>query len=447
MKKLIILLTAILMANTGLKAEIMNGVKYLDANGVEQTVDAIVVTDADEPVIWGTAGKTTWYVCAGAILSKGAICQGDVHLIICQGLLTATGITDDTNNIYTPGIQVSGEGNSLTIYGQTISKGQNLHATGGKRAAGIGGGEGGSGSNITINGGTVMATGTFGAGIGGGVGVGGDGFNITINGGFVKATSKYGAAIGGGQFCSGSNITINDGEVTATGEEGGAGIGGGEGGSGSNITINGCRTVTATSYYGAGIGGGVKGSGSDITIKGGTVTAYSARGSGIGGGDSSSGSNNITMPVNYRIKVNEVFIHNDGTDLADLLAGKKNVTAYPDKYLNERNTAFATINAAIEGITNENILAMAATGITGVFNAEEVADINGIKEKTLADLQNVITIYNAGKADGYERGKADALGSLGTKQNGPAVILTDKDDNEIILYSPKSVEYIKVKEE
>ena len=445
MKKVLLLFAAILMASTGLKAEIMNGVKYLDANGVEQTVDAIVVTDADEPVIWGTAGKTTWYVCEGAILLKGgAICQGDVHLIICQGLLTATGITDDTNNIYTPGIQVSGEGNSLTIYGQTIMTGQKLHATGGKKAAGIGGGQGGSGSNITINGGTITATGDLGAGIGGGEG--GDGTNITINNGVVKATSKYGAAIGGGQFCSGSNITINDGEVTATGELGGAGIGGGHFSSGSNITINGCRTVSATSRYGAGIGGGVEGSGSDITIKGGTVTAYSARGSGIGGGDSSSGSNNITMPVNYRIKVNEVFIHNDGTDLADLLAGKKNVTAYPDKYLNERNTAIATINAAIEGITNENILAMAATGITGVFNAEEVADINGIKEKTLADLQNVITIYNAGKADGYERGKADALGTLGTKQNGPALIVTDKDDNEIILYSPKSVEYIKVKD-
>ena len=38
------------------------------------------------------------------------------------------------------------------------------------------------------------------------------------------------------------------------------------------------------------------------------------------------------------------------------------------------------------------------------------------------------------------------LGSLGTKQNGPAVKVTDKDDNEIILYAPKKVEYIKVKE-
>ena len=47
----------------------------------------------------------------------------------------------------------------------------------------------------------------------------------------------------------------------------------------------------------------------------------------------------------------------------------------------------------------------------------------------------------------YEKTATELLGSMGTKQNGPALIVTDKDDNEIILYSPKSVEYIKVKEE
>lgn len=31
-------------------------------------------------------------------------------------------------------------------------------------------------------------------------------------------------------------------------------------------------------------------------------------------------------------------------------------------------------------------------------------------------------------------------------KNGPALIVTDKDGKEIILYSPKKVEYIKVKE-
>ena len=107
-----------------------------------------------------------------------------------------------------------------------------------KFGAGIGGdNNGGTGSNITIRGGSVTATSGFGAGIGGGSN-GGTGSNITISGGSVKATSDSGAGIGGGQRSTGSNITISGGSVTATSDSG-AGIGGGQGSTGSNITISG----------------------------------------------------------------------------------------------------------------------------------------------------------------------------------------------------------------
>ena len=66
-----------------------------------------------------------------------------------------------------------------------------------KFGAGIGGdNNGGTGSNITIRGGSVTATSGFGAGIGGGSN-GGTGSNNTISGGSVKATSDSGAGIGG----------------------------------------------------------------------------------------------------------------------------------------------------------------------------------------------------------------------------------------------------------
>ena len=82
-------------------------------------------------------------------LSNGAVCQGDVNLILADGAkLTATG--DATQ----AGICVSGKGNSLTIYGQTYQSGK-LEAEV-NAGAGIGGnGEGGEGSNITINGGIL----------------------------------------------------------------------------------------------------------------------------------------------------------------------------------------------------------------------------------------------------------------------------------------------------
>ena len=107
---------------------------------------------------------------------------GDVRLILAGGhKLTVHGR-----------IEVN-EGNSLTIYGQS-SAGDKLVVNNSSGNAGIGGCNGCSSGSITINGGKVNASSTYGAGIGGGrYGIG----YVTINGGTVNASSTYGAAIGG----------------------------------------------------------------------------------------------------------------------------------------------------------------------------------------------------------------------------------------------------------
>ena len=215
----------------------------------------------------------------------------------------------DGNNELKSGVQRAGlEKNTSTSTGTLTLKDDkeagsgSLKATGGKYGAGIGGGNYGSGENITITGGRVNATGGWGsAGIGGGnYGRGnyGSGKNITIKGGTVTAKGgDCGAGIGGGNGGIGENIKITDGTVNATGGWGGAGIGGGDGGyggygNGKNITIT-DGTVTATGgIHGAGIGGGDSGIGEDITITGGTVNADGGdNGAGIGGGANASGSN------------------------------------------------------------------------------------------------------------------------------------------------------------
>ena len=215
----------------------------------------------------------------------------------------------DGNNELKSGVQRAGlEKNTSTSTGTLTLKDDkeagsgSLKATGGKYGAGIGGGNYGSGENITITGGRVNATGGWGsAGIGGGnYGRGnyGSGKNITIKGGTVTAKGgDCGAGIGGGNGGIGENIKITDGTVTAKGGDCGAGIGGGDGGyggygNGKNITIT-DGTVTATGgIRGAGIGGGDSGIGEDITITGGTVNADGGdNGAGIGGGATGSGSN------------------------------------------------------------------------------------------------------------------------------------------------------------
>ena len=191
-------------------------------------------------------------------------------------------------------------GGSLTIADE--DKNGKLTAEGGKYGAGIGGGDQGAGSGITITGGEIKATGgQYGAGIGGGKGAGSD---ITISGGEVNATGgTSGAGIGGGYNGNGSDITITDGEVNATGGKYGAGIGGGEYGIGKDIIITGGEVNATGGRFSAGIGGGSRGTGSDITISGGEVNASGGvNGAGIGGGLRSKGKD-ITVSGDTKLKV------------------------------------------------------------------------------------------------------------------------------------------------
>lgn len=92
--------------------------------------------------------------------------------------------------------------------------------------------------------------------------------------GKLEAYGIIGAGIGGSNGYSGNNITIESGNIIASGDWQGAGIGGGLGGAGNNIIISG-GTVTATTGIGTAIGGGQYGTASNIQITGGSVKAGS----------------------------------------------------------------------------------------------------------------------------------------------------------------------------
>ena len=144
-------------------------------------------------------------------------------------------VTNHANNVITSnnGAGINTTGGTLVIESGTVI------ATGGLRAAGIGGGYLGGGGTVTINGGTVNATGVYlGAGIGGGAS--GTGGTVTISGGSVIATGgDFGAGIGGGYLGGGGTVTINGGMVSATGVYLGPGIGGGNSGGRGTLTITG----------------------------------------------------------------------------------------------------------------------------------------------------------------------------------------------------------------
>ncbi len=239
-------------------------VSYIDANGAEQQVTAILINESQTE--YGTDQATNWYVVEGEVnLDHLHFYNGFTHLILADGArLTANSSTENTVQSYYLYIYGQSEGTGQLVafsesnYGigtgdhDLIINGGSVTATGGKKHTGIDcgiitinggnvtaiGGENGHGidaSNFTINGGNVTAT-------GGENYHGIDAINFTIKGGNVTA---IGGKNGHGIYATYNGITINGGNVTATGGENGYGIYT----FGGTTTLAG-GTVMASSYYG-----------------------------------------------------------------------------------------------------------------------------------------------------------------------------------------------------
>ena len=246
---------------------------------------------------WNDSGENDgWYVVNGTVeigsagddSAEDGSSDVDVQRVTVGGDVHLI-LTNNAKLTVNGGISVNA-GNSLTIYAQPA---ENDKTTGSLTVenveegnAGIGGDVQQSGDTITINGGEITATGgTSGSGIGGGSKINGSGGTITINGGEITANGgDNGAGIGGGSASSGGIITINGGTIATTGGNLGAGIG--SFGAGGTIEING-GDITAT--------GGNYGAGGMIEINGGNITANgqgsssACGGAGIGGGSQQSG--------------------------------------------------------------------------------------------------------------------------------------------------------------
>ena len=223
-------------------------------------------------VVTGTS-TTSKLVIKGDSSAAANVYLKDLHITVSSG--AAVSVSNNVD-LYIEGSSVlqSGEncaGIQKEDDGQlTIDGSGSLEATGGESGAGIGGASGKPGNNITINGGTITASG--------------------------KAGKGWGAGIGGGKGQGGSNITIRGGNVKAIPGAEAAGIGGGFKGNGTDISIEG-GTVYAESGGGKGgtaaIGGGrVKGNGENIQITGGDITLKKA-----GADDIGIGGNGIKIPV------------------------------------------------------------------------------------------------------------------------------------------------------
>ena len=258
-------------------------------------------------VVTGTS-TTSKLVIKGSSGTAAKVYLNDLHITVSSG--AAVSVSGDVD-LYIEGSSVlqSGEncaGIQKEDDGQlTIDGSGSLEATGGESGAGIGGASGKPGNNITINGGTITASG--------------------------KAGNGWGAGIGGGKGQGGSNITIRGGNVKAIPGAEAAGIGGGFKGNGTDISIEG-GTVYAESGGGNGgtaaIGGGrVEGNGENIQITGGDITLKKADAADIG-----IGGKGIEIPVADTFSGTLTYLDENGTQDTDKSVVKYGITVNGEEF-------------------------------------------------------------------------------------------------------------------
>lgn len=278
----------------------------VSAEGV-QTATQGGKTDTGVFVVTGTS-TTNKLVIKGGSGTAAKVYLKDLHITVSSG--AAVSVSENVD-LYIEGSSVLQSGKNCAGIqkeddGQlTIDGTGSLESVGGEGGAGIGGASGKPGNNITINGGTITASG--------------------------KAGYGWGAGIGGGKRQGGSNITIRGGNVKAIPGAEAAGIGGGFKGNGTDISIEG-GTVYAESGGGKGgtaaIGGGrVEGNGENIQITGGDITLKKADAADIG-----IGGKGIEIPVADTFSGTLTYLDENGTQDTDKSVVKYGITVNGEEF-------------------------------------------------------------------------------------------------------------------
>ena len=296
----------------------------------------------------------------------------------------------------------------------------------------------GESGNAVKDVGSLTATGGNGVGDYGGAGIGGGNkayysgglstSSIVIDGGKITATGGESAAGIGGAFYTGGGdrvnrkdpddrsrtITINGGNIKATGIGGGSLYNGGRDGA---VTINGGH-IQSKAEYGAGIGGGwgdIYGGKGDVLITGGVIEAVGLGGAGIGGG----GADNDD-PYNYdgclggdakvEIRGKNTIIKKAVGHLGAGIGGGSpyNPVEYPALYKGGSAeieiTDGATVQEAVGGEGGAGIGSGAGRGYQSDKTYAHVTIKNATVESAKSGLPSKGKVYGAGIGGGGTRG-------------------------------------------
>lgn len=239
-------------------------VSYIDADGTQKQTGPNCYDVYPTDTSLGIKSTEQWYVVREDIT---LVTADSLRILGDLRLILGNGATLTVPhgfNLDNGSITIYGQSNDAQTMGKLIA---NAH---GDDYAAIGSTGSKAPGGITINGGNITATGSLnGSAIGGGKSS--KDFRVTINGGVINANGgTNGSAIGGGAGSTNVNVIVNGGTVHATGGENGAAIIG-------NLTVNGGSVTVDGSANNAALSG-------NLTVNGGTVIANgSANNAAFGG--------------------------------------------------------------------------------------------------------------------------------------------------------------------
>ena len=311
----------------------------------------------------GTINMENCTLSSNTALNGGGIQADNGNLTVKDCILT-----NNEADFYGGGIYVTGGSltlNNTTIGGEQLYDGTDSGKTKGNKAKSGGGVYiEGSGTSVTMNGGSIQYNKTI-DGKGGGVYIKGEGISFTMNGGKITqckadvTSPSSSEGRGGGIYIYGDNASspinitikgtaeISHNESTCQGTASGGGI---YGESNSIITVSGNATIKNNKAKGFGGGVYIK---DTFKFTGGTITENTASlGAGI---FSEKSSTTLEMSGNARVtNYNDIYLYNNGviTITGGALTGTApvaRITVLDNKYLTSTQ-----VLAAGAGVTLEN---------------------------------------------------------------------------------------------
>lgn len=326
-----------------------------------------------------------------------------------------------------------------------IINGGTITAIAGNWGAGIGGGGGGgSAYNIIINDGNIYAIGGLekGAGIGGGsdfYGERGEASNIIIHGGTITAIAKSNSAGIGGGHGSGNDIAITGGEVIAVGHNAPS-IGGSKDSTGSLMqTIEVYGDLSKTTLANHNFANSIVYHNKEYTVKGNVSVTEDVT---IKSGETLTIVDNSTLTSTGKVQLeaNSKLVHNDLE--VTVLSGNatlnstgtidKNNISVKEVYKNENGDPFKTIVTRLDGsidtteIQDDGFIIVTKVNKDGKLVEKIVTDTDGLSVKTENKLDGTTVVTKSDK-DGK------VIDITETLKDGSTVVTENKVDGSTVV--------------